>query len=79
MFDKIGSLELEAMAAEEARRLYETEFSFNNPYTRTIETAGVPEDQKEAFCKFVEEELAWRGEKINRKGEYFKIERYQRR
>lgn len=70
---------LEALASEEARRLYEEEFSYYNPYTREIFTDGVSFDEEEAFCRMVEQELANRGEKIERQGRYFKISRYQRR
>ncbi|MCI9246254.1 MAG: hypothetical protein HFJ30_03905 [Clostridia bacterium] len=68
---------LEAEASEEARRLYEREFHYHNPYTRVIETGGIPTSQVEEFCQMVEEELLRKGEKIHREGKYFKIERYQ--
>lgn len=69
---------LEAEASEEARRLYEREFSFFNPYTREIETEGISHSKEEAFCQMVEDELRRRGEKILRNGRYFKISRYQK-
>ncbi len=71
------NMELQAIASEEARRLYEKEFSYFNPYTREIDTEGIPYTQKEAFCRMVEEELLQKGEKIRRQGQYFKIDKYQ--
>ena len=68
---------LEAAAAEEARRLYEREFSHYNPYTIVIETEGIQSSQVEAFCCLVEQELLEKGERIKRNGIYFKIGRYQ--
>ena len=72
-------MELTAMASEEARRLYEKEFSYFNPYTREIDAEGIPFSQREAFYQMVEEELLEKGEKIRRQGQYFEIERYQRK
>lgn len=69
---------MEALAYDEAQRLLETSFNFYNPYTCIIETEGIPFNEKELFCKMVEQELALRGEKINRRGEYFKITKYQK-
>ena len=71
------SMDLVALAAEEARRLYEANFHHHHPYTVEIETDGVPEDRTEYFCRLVEEELLAKGEKIRREGQYFKIDRYQ--
>lgn len=69
--------DLVALAAEEARRLYEANFHHYHPYTVEIETDGVPYDKVEYFCRLVEEELLTKGEKIRRDGRYFKIDRYQ--
>ncbi len=77
LIGRLPQHELEAMAAEEARRLYEVEFSFYNPYTRFICTDGIPADQEETFCRLVEEELLLKGEKIHRSGAMFKICEYQ--
>lgn len=77
MSTKLLNGELEAMASEEARRIYEKEFSYHNPYTREIESDGVPVGLEEAYYRMVENELALRGEKIFRDGKYFKISRYQ--
>lgn len=75
--DEWPMIVIEAMAAEEARYLYETEFSHENPYTRFINDDSVPISQRELFCRLVEEELAMKGEKIHRDGNMFKICRYQ--
>ena len=69
--------ELEAMASEEARRLYEKEFSYHNPYTREIEADGIPACLEDKFYQMVEDELLLKGEKIRRIGKYFKICKYQ--
>lgn len=71
--------ELQAMASEEARRLYEKEFSCFNPYTREIDAEGIPFTQRETFYRMVEDELREKGEEIQRQGPYFKIARYQRK
>lgn len=72
-----NAVDLVALAAEEASRLYEANFHHYHPYTVVIETDGVPFDRVEYFCSLVEEELALKGEKIRRDGRYFKIEKYQ--
>jgi len=71
--------EIEAMASEEAVRLYEKEFQHYNPYTREINADGIPYSKQEIYFRLVEEELLAKGEKIQRQGAYFKIERYQKR
>ena len=71
------SMDLVALAAEEASRLYEVNFHHYHPYTVEIETDGVSYDKVETFCRLVEEELLAKGEKIRREGRYFKIDRYQ--
>lgn len=76
---RLDTIELEVLADEEARRLYEVEFSHHNPYTREIETSGIPYPQEEEFCQLVEQELLRKGEKIHRNGRYFKIARDQRK
>ena len=70
-------IDLVAVAAEEAARLYEVNFHHYHPYTVEIETAGIPEHRREYFCRLVEDELALKGETILRDGRYFKIARYQ--
>ncbi|MCI9087634.1 MAG: hypothetical protein HFJ32_03660 [Clostridia bacterium] len=79
MLDELSTMELEVEASEEARRLYEREFHYNNPYSREIETNGIPYSQEEQFCQMVEDELRLKGEKIHRNGRYFKIDRYQKK
>jgi len=73
------SFELMAIASEEARRLYEKEFSYFNPYTREIEDEGIPAALCPLYYQMVEEELRLKGEAITRHGKYFKIDKYQRR
>lgn len=68
---------LTAMASEEARRLLEKEFSYNNPYTVIIEDEDIPFTKREKFYSLVEEELLLKGEQIDRQGQYFKICKYQ--
>ena len=70
---------LTAMASEEARRLLEKEFSFHNPYTVVIEDEDVPFTQRDDFYSLVEEELNMKGETITREGQYFKINKYQKK
>ena len=70
--------DITALAYEEAQRLLEACFSFDNPYTCMIESSGVPFEQQEDFYQMVEEELLERGEKIRREGSYFKILRFQK-
>ena len=72
---------IKALAYEEVQRLLEKCFSFHNPYTCIIETDiyGIPFNQKEEFCRLVEKELLEKGEKISREGEYFKIDKFQRK
>ena len=72
------NIEIEALASEEARRLYEKEFSYYNPYTREIDAEGIPFLEREKFYQLVEEELLQKGEMIQRDGAYFKIMKYQR-
>lgn len=79
MFEELSNMALEAEASEEARRLYEEEFHYYNPYTREIDTRGIPYSQEEWFCQMVEDELHLKGEKIHRDGRYFKIDRYQKK
>lgn len=79
MFEELSTMELEAEASEEARRLYEEEFHYYNPYTREIDTSGISSQQEERFCQMVEDELRRKGEKIHRNGRYFKIARYQKK
>ena len=69
--------DLVAMAAEEASRLYEKFFHHYHPWSVDIDTAGVPFEDEERFCRLVEEEIAAKGEKIRRNGRYFKIDKYQ--
>lgn len=72
--------ELEALAYEEAVRLLEKEFSFHNPYSRVIETEGIPYGDIETFCRLVEDELELKKEKITRDNKYpnlFKIDKFQ--
>ena len=70
---------LTALASEEARRLLEEEFSYDNPYTVVIEDEGVPYTQRDRFYGLVEEELLMKGEKITRNGQFFKIDKYQKK
>ena len=70
-------IDIRALAYEEAQRLLETCFTFYNPYTCIIETAGIPFEKQEEFYRMVEEELLERGENIRREGQYFKILRFQ--
>lgn len=72
---------IKALAYEEAQRLLEKCFSFYNPYTCIIETDiyEIPFNKKEEFCTLVEEELLEKGKKISREGEYFKIDKYQKK
>ena len=70
--------ELEALAYDEALCLLETSFSFDNPYTCVIDLPPeISFNDESAFYRQVEEELAAKGEKIAREGEFFKILRYQ--
>ena len=75
----MDKMTMTAMAYEEAQRLLEKSFSFHNPYTCEIEAEGIPFNQREEFYKLVEEELLERGEKISRQGEFFKIDKYQKK
>ncbi len=70
---------IKVRAYEEAQRLLEKCFSFHNPYTCIIEAEGIPFEQQDKFYQLVEEELLKKGERIIREGEYFKIERFQKR
>jgi len=79
MSEELSIMELGAEASEEARRLYEREFHYHNPYTRVIDTGGIPYTQEEQFCQMVEEELRLKGETIHRHGTCFKIDRYQKK
>lgn len=79
MSEEMSTMELEVEASEEARRLYEREFHHHNPYTREIDTSGIPYAQEEQFCQMVEDELRLKGEKIHLNGRYFKIDRYQKK
>lgn len=83
MFNELSTTELEAeleaRASEEARRLYEQEFHYYNPYSREIDIKGIPCALEDKFCRMVEEELELKGEKIHRNGKYFKIDRYQKK
>lgn len=69
--------ELEARAYDEAQRLLERDFSFYNPYTCIIEADEIPFGDRDRFYGLVEIELAAKGEKISRDGQYFKISKYQ--
>lgn len=71
--------DLHALAYEEAQRLLEKCFSFHNPYTCIIDAQGISFELREDFYRLVEEELLAKGEKIIREGEYFKIQRFQRK
>ena len=79
MANEMTRAELEAMASEEARRLYEKEFSYCNPYTVTIEDNEIPHNLRDSFYQLVEDELLEKGEKISRNGQYFKIDKYQKK
>jgi len=70
------NMELTAKAYDEAQRLLEKCFSYDNPYTCVIDAEEIPFEQREKFYRMVEEELLEKGEHINRKGEFFKIVRY---
>lgn len=72
-------MDIIAKAYDEAQRLIEKCFSFHNPYSCVIEDDGIPFNQKERFYRLVEEELLEKGEKITRNGQFFKIDRYQRK
>lgn len=69
---------LEALAYEEAQRLLETCFTFHNPYTCIIDNEGIPFEKHEDFYRMVEEELLAKGEKIERRGAFFKILKFQK-
>lgn len=77
MYNHGESVDLVALASEEANRLYETYFHHHHPYSVEIETYGVPTGREDYFYRLVEEELLNKGEKIRRNGQYFKIDRYQ--
>ena len=75
----MDKLELYAMADEEARRLIDKYFSFDNPYTCIIEADDIPYTLRDIFYNYVEDILKEKGYPIiNRRGPYFKIARYNR-
>ena len=74
---------LYAEASEEARRLYEKEFSYYNPYTVIIEDDGIPHNSRDRFYELVKTILlVEKGEHVSSNPEnpkYFKIDKYQSR
>lgn len=75
----MDSITLMAKASEEACRLLEKEFSFHNPFKVVIEDQEIPFTSRNKFYALVEEELRMKGEKITRDGQFFKIDKYQKK
>lgn len=72
-------IDITSKAYEEAQRLIEKYFSYDNPYTCIIDAEAIPFEMREKFYSQVEEELLLKGEKITRHGEFFKIDKYQKK
>ena len=68
---------LQALAYDEAQRLIEKCFSFFNPYSNEIEAETVPFNLRDHFYALVQKELELKGQRITRRGAYFKIDMYQ--
>ena len=75
----MNKMEIEAKAYEEAQRLLETSFSFDNPYTCEIDDSEIPFSDRDFFYAEVEKVLSDKGEEIKREGRYFKICRYNKK
>ena len=75
----MDKMELMAKAYEEAQRIIEKCFSFDNPYTCEIYAEEIPHADKDNFYAYVEGILNEKGYNIfNRRGPYFKIVKYNR-
>ena len=73
----MNRLDLYSLADEEARRLIEKDFSYDNPYTCVMDDEEIPHLDRDLFYQLVEDALKERGYLIiNRRGPYFKIAKY---